>query len=170
MRLFRSIENKHGVEDPDYRPSDNAPEVPTDDFEPVEQRPKGIGGWVVASLFIPLVGFVVGIRELARDRVGPGLALILVSFVCAGGWTIALVSIAAHNASVEAVRAAEIARQEIADQEETAQRESDEEQAKLKHEAAVEEAKAKEEGEAAERQSQRELAEITRRSEAEAAP
>ena len=44
-------------------------------------RQRGMTGALLASLVVPLAGFVLGIRYLLRERVGPGLALILIGFV-----------------------------------------------------------------------------------------
>ena len=49
-------------------------------------RPRGLTGALLASLLVPLAGFVLGIRYLLRERVGPGLALILIGFVCFAAW------------------------------------------------------------------------------------
>lgn len=51
-------------------------------------RPRGMTGALLASLVVPMAGFVLGIRYLLRERVGPGLALILVGFVCFAGWAL----------------------------------------------------------------------------------
>jgi hypothetical protein len=51
-------------------------------------RPRGMTGALLASLIVPLAGFVLGIRYLLRERVGPGLALILVGFVSFAVWAL----------------------------------------------------------------------------------
>jgi hypothetical protein len=56
-------------------------------------RPRGLTGALLASLLVPLAGFVLGIRYLLRERVGPGLALILIGFVCFAVWGLLLSSV-----------------------------------------------------------------------------
>lgn len=41
---------------------------------------------LVLSLLVPFVGVVLGLRLLLRERLGPGLALILVGVICWGAW------------------------------------------------------------------------------------
>lgn len=50
------------------------------------QRQRGMAGPLLASLLVPLAGLVLGIRYLLRERIGPGLALILVGFACLAAW------------------------------------------------------------------------------------
>ena len=51
-------------------------------------RPRRMTGALLASLVVPMAGFVLGIRYLLRERVGPGLALILVGFVSFAVWAL----------------------------------------------------------------------------------
>jgi hypothetical protein len=51
-------------------------------------RQRGMTGPLLASLIVPMAGFVLGIRYLLRERVGPGLALILVGFVSFAAWAL----------------------------------------------------------------------------------
>ena len=53
------------------------------------QRTKGVGGWwYVLALLLPIAGVIAGIYWLAKNEVGPGLALFATSFV---GWMAGLV-------------------------------------------------------------------------------
>lgn len=49
-------------------------------------KTRGTTWAVTASLLVPLAGFLLGIVYLLRERVGRGLALILIGFVCFAGW------------------------------------------------------------------------------------
>lgn len=60
----------------------------------------------MAALVVPFAGFVLGVVCLFRERVGRGLALILLGFVCLGGWSVALAATAAHSAD-QAMRRAD---------------------------------------------------------------
>jgi hypothetical protein len=51
-----------------------------------DNRQRGITGALLASLLVPLAGFVLGVAYLLRERVGRGLALIFVGWVCLVGW------------------------------------------------------------------------------------
>jgi hypothetical protein len=72
---------------------------------PARPAPDRTVGLVLASLFVPLVGIVVGVWMLLRERVGPGLALIFVGILCGGLWTgvyfVAHASGGGHAAAVE---------------------------------------------------------------------
>ena len=61
---------------------------------------RGSAWAVLAALFVPFAGFVLGVVYLLRERIGKGLALILLRFVCFGAWavvgSVALVTGANH--------------------------------------------------------------------------
>jgi hypothetical protein len=61
---------------------------------------------VLAALLVPFAGFVLGVVYLLRERVGRGIALILLGFVCFGGWSVVLAASAAHSAD-QAMRRAD---------------------------------------------------------------
>ncbi len=62
---------------------------------------RGSAWAVLAALLLPFAGFVLGVVYLLRERIGKGLALILLGFVCFGGWAVvgsAALVVGAHRA------------------------------------------------------------------------
>ncbi len=52
---------------------------------------KSGSGWaVLAALLVPLAGFWLGVAYLLRERIGKGLAMILLGFVCFGAWGVVM--------------------------------------------------------------------------------
>ncbi len=64
----------------------------------LDAKRRGGPPWaVLAALLVPFAGFVLGVVYLLRERVGRGIALILLGFVCFGGWSVVLAASAAHS-------------------------------------------------------------------------
>jgi hypothetical protein len=88
MRLFGSIEDRHGVDEPDY-------ELPVDEPVAIPEEDKRVGPLeIIGSLVIPPAGVVFAIMRFASNEVGPGFACLLTGIVGWFCWTIVLVSLA----------------------------------------------------------------------------
>lgn len=62
---------------------------------PQDRHDGGVGplvAWVLVTVLFPLVGLVVGIVYLFRNRIGPGLGLILTALVMMGLYFVLLAS------------------------------------------------------------------------------
>lgn len=73
--------------------------MPTHRELQLDAKPRSGPPWaVLAALLVPFAGFVLGVVHLLRERVGRGIALILLGFVCFGGWSVVLAASAVHSA------------------------------------------------------------------------
>jgi hypothetical protein len=81
MKPWGSIEKRHGVDEPGYEPPVDRPVIPS----PVV-RPGNVSD-ALWSLLVPAFGVVVGLKHLFRERVGAGLACLLLAAIGAAGWS-----------------------------------------------------------------------------------
>jgi hypothetical protein len=81
MKLLGSIEKRHGMDEPGYTPPVDRPVIPSS-----ESRP----GWSDAlwSLLVPIFGVVIGLKHLFRERVGAGLACLLLAGGGYAAWSV----------------------------------------------------------------------------------
>jgi hypothetical protein len=54
-------------------------------------------GSYVAAILVPFVGFILAIRALAKDKVGPGLALVLTAWLAMTVWGALFFAVAFHR-------------------------------------------------------------------------
>jgi hypothetical protein len=85
MRLFRSIEEKHGVDQPGYAPALEC------SYEPRPEDHRVGATEILGSLIIPIAGLVFAIMRFADDEVGPGLACLLTGAIGTAVWACAVV-------------------------------------------------------------------------------
>lgn len=79
-RLFGSIEDRHGVDEPGYEPP--APEH----AQIVEHKDKFGAVEIIGCLLIPIGGVIFAIMRFADEEVGAGLACLLMGALSAAGW------------------------------------------------------------------------------------
>ena len=71
--------------------ADVLPNVPTHRELSLDTGRRSGSGWaVLAALVVPLAGFWLGVVYLMRERIGKGLAMILLGFVCFGAWGVVM--------------------------------------------------------------------------------
>ena len=82
---MRSIEDRYGVDDPGYQPPVREP---VEIVEPDPGRPLSVedGVWIV---FVPIWGVVMAVKYFTRERVGLGLASLLLAAVGFAAWSAA---------------------------------------------------------------------------------
>jgi hypothetical protein len=59
-------------------------------------KPPGWGSYLAAVL-VPFAGFVLAIRTLAKDKIGPGLALVLTAWLAMTIWSAIFFAVAYHR-------------------------------------------------------------------------
>jgi hypothetical protein len=80
MQPFKSIEGRHGVNEPGYEP-------PRDEPVALHEGDKHVGPVeIIGSLLVPIAGIVFAIMRFADNEVGPGLACLLTGIVGMAGW------------------------------------------------------------------------------------
>ena len=91
--------------------ADVLPNVPTHRELPLNTgRTSGSGWAVLAALLVPLAGFWLGVAYPLRERVGKGLAMILLGFVCFGAWGVVMsvaFAVGTEQAASESLRRAQ---------------------------------------------------------------
>jgi hypothetical protein len=106
MKPFGSIEERHGVNEPDYEPPDD--DRPLGRYETVvgalvtpfsliyrqraiERESNKVGALeIVGSLALPIAGVVFAMMRFVDNEVGPGLACLLAGIVGWSCWMLAL--------------------------------------------------------------------------------
>jgi hypothetical protein len=98
MTFFSTIEQRTGVDEPDYRPPADVVETsplpasarvaifPLDWIITRIARSDAFP-WIIA-IIVPIVGIVWGIYWLATDKVGPGLSILFTSVLAAAIWAV----------------------------------------------------------------------------------
>ncbi len=84
--------------------------MPTHRELPLDTGRRSGSGWaVLAALLVPLAGFWLGVAYLLRERIGKGLAMILLGFVCFGAWGVVMsvaLAVGTEHAVSESLRSA----------------------------------------------------------------
>lgn len=91
---WSSIETKRGVNEPGYEPPVDEP------VEIADERGKPVNGWeVLGSLLFPILALPFAIMRFSHSEYGPGIACLLLGFLGATLWWVALAVLAAGSGS-----------------------------------------------------------------------
>lgn len=83
LRALSSIEDRAGVDDPNYQPPDDPDEF---DDQP-EPHELGVLEAIIGFL-VPIVGLLLAVWRFGRNDIGPGLALLLLAILGAAAYAV----------------------------------------------------------------------------------
>lgn len=87
MGWGRSIEDRHGVDAPDYEP-------PAEAVIEIPEEATGFGALeVVGSILMPIAGIGFAILRFSDEEIGRGLACLLLAGLGVSIWAVALVAV-----------------------------------------------------------------------------